>query len=131
MLFLKNETSPVLFYVKIVCNILCSRNGIMSLAFRDKFDTPGNHRLVKENRQCPVIGTEWRKYNDLMRYIVLIYFLYQYGHEKEEWLTYKQLIMFSQLVLVCGSLVFDWPCLSYYYRWDSRTLKRLGSTIKY
>lgn len=48
----------VLFYLTIVGGILCAMDGAMPLAFREKYDAPGSHRLVKENRQCALIGTK-------------------------------------------------------------------------
>lgn len=47
-------------------------------AFRDKYDAPGAHRLMEEDRQCTLIGTKWRKHNDFMRHIVLISLFHQH-----------------------------------------------------
>lgn len=71
----------VLFYLTIVWDILCARNGAMPLAFRENYYAPGAHTLMEENRECTLIRTKWRKHNDLIRHIALIYSLHRCGND--------------------------------------------------
>ena len=77
-----------------------------------------------------VVTNQWRKIvasnsNEMkeVEWSALIYVLY-WRRNAKGWLAYRQLIMFSQLVLVGSPLESGWPYMSYYYRWEV-----VGSTV--